>query len=282
MAHDLPVSPEFHSKFKWIKKLGNGSFGAVYLFEYRRTREKFACKLALDSEAQALLMREAAIVKELHHPNIIEFVSSQFSWEEQPFCLIMAYHPLGSLDNYRFSHQETQEVTRQCLRALQYLEAKTIFHRDIKQDNILLKSTSPLHVCLADFGLAVTSREGAMEGGQFTHIAVEVYLGCRYSYIADVWSLGVTALSLLRRFPEREAQRFLQLVQDQAKAAAFYEKLMAEASSLRGYFGELVKHMLCAPADRWTAAECLLYLEDSPDTATNHRRGHDHSTRRRR
>lgn len=176
----------------------------------------------------------------------------------------MAYHPLGSLENYNFSTQEALKVVHQCLRALKYLEEMALFHRDIKEDNILLKSISPLHVCLADFGLAVTSREGATNGGQLTHVAVEVYLGRGYSYIADIWSLGVTALSLLRRFPKREAQCFFR-ARDRAQEAKYYERLLSEASSLHGYFGELVKHMLCTPDVRWTAVECLRYLGEGHD-----------------
>ncbi|EZF13039.1 serine/threonine protein kinase [Trichophyton rubrum D6] len=258
------TSPEFRRKFKWIKKLGNGSFGAVYLFESRLTREKFACKVAVDPGAQEALLREVAILKRLHHPNIIEYVTSHFYLNQRPNCLIMAYHPLGSLENYNFSTQEALKVVHQCLRALKYLEEMALFHRDIKEDNILLKSISPLHVCLADFGLAVTSREGATNGGQLTHVAVEVYLGRGYSYIADIWSLGVTALSLLRRFPKREAQCFFR-ARDRAQEAKYYERLLSEASSLHGYFGELVKHMLCTPDVRWTAVECLRYLGEGHD-----------------
>ncbi|EFE34585.1 uncharacterized protein ARB_06348 [Trichophyton benhamiae CBS 112371] len=64
------TSPEFQRKFKWIKKLGNGSFGAVYLFESRITREKFACKVAVDPGAQEALLREVAILKRLHHVSV--------------------------------------------------------------------------------------------------------------------------------------------------------------------------------------------------------------------
>ncbi|KAK2873631.1 hypothetical protein FQN49_002220 [Arthroderma sp. PD_2] len=184
----------------------------------------------------------------------------------------MAYHRLGSLENYNFSTQESLEVVHQCLKALEYLEYKTIFHRDIKEDNILMKSASPLFVCLADFGIAVTRNEGAVHGGQLSHVAIEVYQGGRFTYICDIWSLGVTALYLLDRFPRVEAQCFHARNQDPARVAVYYSKLLSEASSLPGHIGGLVNNMICAPVARWTAARCLRYLEEGANAEPLRRR----------
>src|ERR1700676_3252513 len=58
------------------KELGSGAMGAVYRGVYTKTKQKVAVKvmapgLALNAQALARFEREAAILKQLNHPNIV-------------------------------------------------------------------------------------------------------------------------------------------------------------------------------------------------------------------
>ena len=71
----------------------------------------------------------------------------------------MEYIPKGDLNDYlklngHMEENVAREATRQILNALEYVHRLGISHRDIKPDNILVKSLDPLEVKLSDFGLA--------------------------------------------------------------------------------------------------------------------------------
>jgi serine/threonine protein kinase len=63
-------------------------------------------------------------------------------------------------------------------------------HRDIKPSNILIKSRDPLHIKLADFGLANIGWELNTACGTLQYVAPEIYSG-KYDSAVDIWSLGV-------------------------------------------------------------------------------------------
>ena len=70
----------------------------------------------------------------------------------------MEYVPLGDLgklvlDNGSIREPHVKTMANQLIDALGYLHEKRITHRDVKPDNILIRSLNPLVVKLTDFGL---------------------------------------------------------------------------------------------------------------------------------
>ncbi|OJD20046.1 hypothetical protein AJ78_00062 [Emergomyces pasteurianus Ep9510] len=88
----------------------------------------------------------------------------EYAYNSVP-CLYLDYLPGGNLmDQHRLQHfstEDMQTILSQCLSALKYFheQSPTIAHRDLKPENILVRSRKPLHVQLADFGLA---KEGTL------------------------------------------------------------------------------------------------------------------------
>merc|ERR1711998_531820 len=101
------------------------------------------------------------------------------------------------------SEDEVAAVALGMLRGLKYLESKKKLHRDIKAGNVLIDSEG--NVKLADFGVSsqldnTFSCRNTMIGTPFW-MAPEVIQESAYNLSADVWSLGITCIELLKGAP---------------------------------------------------------------------------------
>lgn len=135
----LDMSQEFAAKILDLRRLRLKG-------DFQREREK--------------LRREVTILREVHHPCIVNLLHVIETQDELFF--VMELVKGGELfykiiEKGSFSEDETRYILIQILCALQYLHQKNIMHRDLKPENILLAnelSPSFYHIKVADFGLA--------------------------------------------------------------------------------------------------------------------------------
>ena len=100
--------------------------------------------------------------------------------ENQDLYFVMEYVCHGTLADYSIDTKNMKESTvvyimKQLFQGINYLHSKGICHRDLKPDNILLKSASE-NLVIADFGLAKLMNKKSQDDyfGFASYVAPEV------------------------------------------------------------------------------------------------------------
>ncbi|KAK7335874.1 hypothetical protein VNO80_27979 [Phaseolus coccineus] len=205
------------SSYKILHEIGAGVSAVVY---------KAIC-IPMNSAAVAIksidldrsrpdlddVRREAKTLSLLSHPNILKahcsFTVDRRLWVVMPF---MAAGSLQSIISHSYPNGLTEPciamVLRDILNALSYLHGQGHLHRDIKAGNILVDTNG--QVKLADFGVSASIYESSMCSSlKFTDVAGTPYWMAPevihshtgYSFKADIWSFGITALELAHGRP---------------------------------------------------------------------------------
>ena len=95
-------------------------------------------------------------------------------------------------------------ILRKSLEGLYYLHSKSIIHRDIKSDNILVNSNGDIKLC--DFGYATQltkiKRGTVSQVGTICWMAPElIKKEKKYNQKVDIWSYGIFALEIANGEP---------------------------------------------------------------------------------
>ena len=148
----------FFNKYKPSKKLGEGSFGKIYLAYNVITKEKFALKLENRNNHQSLLEQEAYILCYLKGEGIPYIKSYGYSGEYNVLVMELLGKSLEQLFEEKGSKLSLKTVCMlgiQMISRLEYIHNKHILHRDIKPDNFIIGIDINCHkVYLIDFGLS--------------------------------------------------------------------------------------------------------------------------------
>jgi serine/threonine protein kinase len=189
------------------------SFGRVAVKVMRGLLEK-------DSDHLARFQREAEVIENLRHQNIVQMLEYNVV-DESPY-LVMEYIPGPSLAAYlKKLHDKKQrlpiglvaQILKSIASALDYAHLKGIVHRDIKPANVLLRShsdpiefekTLPLDVepVLTDFGLVrlldstMHTTAGSVSGTP-AYMSPEQARGEKVDKRTDIYSLGIMLYEML-------------------------------------------------------------------------------------
>ncbi|KAM3583229.1 Protein kinase [Umbelopsis sp. WA50703] len=207
--------------YKRNKRVGQGASGSVYLATNLITNAKIAIK-QMDIASQArkdLIVNEIIIMKEAHHPNIVNFLDSFLV--KGDLWVVMEYMEGGPLTDIISKHKlDEAQMALVCLetaKGLQHLHSRKIIHRDIKSDNVLLSSFGRIKI--SDFGYCAKlttqkSKRVTMVGTPYW-MAPEVVTGRSYGTKVDIWSLGIMAIEMIEGDPpymEEEQLKALYLI----------------------------------------------------------------------
>jgi serine/threonine protein kinase len=188
----------YDNKYTFVKDLGKGGFGKVFLAKEKVSHRFVAIKQLLNTNKseQEDIIHEIETISKFENPNIVTYY--HHFCEEEVLYLVMEYCSGGSLrdkmatDDFNISQAiEWIQTLASCLRSI---HKKGIIHHDIKPDNIVFSQNGTIKI--ADFGVANKN------SGTRAYMSPEAFswdVDSTNDPRIDIYALGVTLMELLSK-----------------------------------------------------------------------------------
>ncbi len=257
-------------EFELVRELGRGATAVVYLLKDHALDRDVALKVIRagyggDEEALARLQREARLVAQLLHPNIVKLFGTH-RLPDGRLALLMEHVPGRNLKEILRKEgplgvPRTLTVLRDVASALAYAHRRRIVHRDVKPENIYIDEEVGA-ARLADFGVARPWDQDArltLPGaslGTPAYMSPEQIDGKEVDGRSDVYSLGLVGYELLLGHHPWEGENVFTIIYKQKNDELSYEGLgLAGVPTLKRL---LKKALEKDPEARWDSAEAFL------------------------
>jgi eukaryotic-like serine/threonine-protein kinase len=269
--------------YRILRRLGEGGMGAVYLAYHGREDRQVAIKvlneqLSNNNGYVARFRSEAKTGARLDHPNLVRTLASGHDRASGRYFLVMEYvdgpsaHALLAQKG-KLSVGDAVHIALDVARALEHAHSRSIIHRDIKPDNILITHSG---VCkLGDLGLAKRTDEpshltATRQGfGTTAYMPYEQALNAREADgRGDLYALGATLYHLVTGSVPFPGDNHLEVVE--RKGRGYFIPAGALNPDVPAALDDILSRMLARdPRDRYqTASELIIDLERSRLSAT--------------
>ncbi len=196
-------------RYRLERQLGQGGMATVYLGRDSELDRPVAVKvlaenLAGDEAFRRRFVREARLAARLSHPNVVRVYDAGEEADGRPY--IVMEHVEGETladvleERGRLPADEAVGLALQACKGLAHAHAAGLVHRDVKPQNLLLRTDGTLKI--ADFGIARAAEATALTQagtvlGTAAYLSPEQALGEEVTTAADVYSLGAVLYELL-------------------------------------------------------------------------------------
>ncbi|KHN79910.1 Serine/threonine-protein kinase sgk-1 [Toxocara canis] len=200
------------SDFDFLKTIGKGSFGRVYLVRHRTDRKLYAMKvmgkehIKKRNEVKHIMAERNVLISNINHPFL---VALHYSFQtKDKLYFVLDYLNGGELffhlqKERHFSEARSRFYAAEIGSALGYLHDNNIIYRDLKPENLLLDRSG--HVILTDFGLCKENMHPSDTTETFCgtpeYLAPEILLKKPYDRTVDWWCLGSVLFEMLVGLP---------------------------------------------------------------------------------
>lgn len=207
---EVRVASVILNRYRILEQLGEGGFATVYKAYDQQLDRDVALKLVKASSAQstdfARFEREAKLLSQLRHKNIISVLAFHFEEGLPPF-IVMEYVSGSTIrsilnNNGKLGTNLIYKILLQLCDGLSYAHKLGLVHRDLSAANIILEnadSEEPL-IRIIDFGLSKlfagdlnaikTLTETGLLIGNPHYMSPEAVKGSKQDGRSDIYSLG--------------------------------------------------------------------------------------------
>ena len=256
-----------------LKLIGKGAFGKVVLGIHKLTGKYVAIKeiekkYIQDEFSQHKVFQEIYILKKIRHAHVIRLL--EVFEDSSKIFIVMENASGGDLLKYVRNHgmipeNKAREFFRQIVYGLGHIHARSVLHRDVKLDNILLDLEGNVKIC--DFGISkmISKHDFIKEQcGTPAYIAPEIISNKGYGgFYADYWSLGVLLYAMLTVDVPFKANSLEQLL------AVILQKKITFPSTISNNAKNLISSLLkINPMERSSIPEILLHPWLNEDNET--------------
>lgn len=192
----MPSTSLYDNKYQYVKDLGSGGFGKVFLAKEKISHRLVAIKELLNKakDEQDSIIREIQFVAKFNHPNIVTYL--HHFYQDDLLYLVMEYCEGGSLwsniSNKKVNQHNAILWSTILAETFDFIHSKKVVHHDIKPGNILFTAEGTIKI--SDFGVANTSI------GTRCYLAPEAFVWKKDITLdtrIDIYALGVTLMEML-------------------------------------------------------------------------------------
>src|SRR5918994_6026092 len=202
------IGTRLDGRYRIEDRIGSGGMSTVYRAFDETLERQVAIKIlhghiSEDESSLERFRREARMVAQLSHPHVVMVIDAG---EDEGHPYIVFEHVRGETLKDRIKREGPLPVAEAVAyaieigRALQAAHERSLVHRDVKPQNVLIDEEGRAKV--TDFGIALGLESGQLTGagkviGTTDYVSPEQAMGQDVTGQSDVYSLGIVLYEML-------------------------------------------------------------------------------------